>query len=224
MEAKWQASKAKHYHANIMIYFLCTAGIYYVLFPECRFIRNLMWYGSWTHIMGLREWGKLCVVVIMTFTWSICICSPDFCQMLIIEQTGGIPCFESSTSVFLHVSILVSLAVKIYHEFPHPVIKCMPCSRGHDEDFHQSFPWDKTGVFCFLQGCSERSAGGGGNAKSRVATMMTIRFIPTAMQRGCSSSFYIPDGAMASGLGFFTSLTPECNSSETFWKEANNIL
>lgn len=83
---------------------------------------------------------------------------------------------------------------------------------------------EQNGSSLLSSGCSEQSAGGGGNAKSRVATMMTIHLIPSAMQRGCSSSFYISDGAMASGLGFFSSLTPECNSSETFWKEANNIL
>jgi len=57
MKAKWQASKAVHYCANRLViwgFFLVkgkpigldTAGIHYALSPECRFIKNVMWYGS----------------------------------------------------------------------------------------------------------------------------------------------------------------------------------
>lgn len=128
------------------------AGIYYDLSPECRSTKNLMWCKGWTHVIGSKEWRRLCVVAIMIFTWYSCVCSPDFYPVLNTEQIGEVPFFWSSTSVFLYAFVLGSLAVNVYCKFPHPVIKGTTCISGQDGNFHQSFPWNKTSVFLLPSG------------------------------------------------------------------------
>lgn len=208
MKAKWWASKAKHYHANITISFLlqrlsplvCILQEFIAIFLQSADPhKNLMWYKSWTHIIGSKEWQKLCVFLIVIFTWSSCVCSLDFYEAL-TEQIEEVPFFQSSASVFFYVFVLGSLAVNIYHKFPHPVIKCMPCISGQDENFHQSFLGNKTSVFLLPSGVFLAITSWRRKCKELCSNHNASSFHYSCYAEGLQSCIYIPGGAMASVL------------------------
>lgn len=179
---------------------LHTAGIYHDLSSECKSTKNLMWYESLNTYYWFKGMKKaLCgsdhdfhLILLHLFSW--------FLSGFNIEQIGQVPFFQSSTSVFLCVFVLGSLAVNVYHKFPHPVIKWMPCTRERDGNFHQSFPWNKTSVFLLPSGVFLAITSWRRKCKELCSNHNASSFHYSCYAEGLESFIYIPGGAMASVL------------------------